>query len=80
MKFANKTITMKSMKWISGILTVGTFAVLYIFEKKRPLRKQIEDKEISTVRNLAIASVAGLAINLFEKPVTDRLTKFVEKE
>lgn len=51
---------------------------MYIFEKKRPLRKQIENKEISTVRNLAIASAAGLAIGLFEKPVTDRLTKYVD--
>ena len=68
------------MKWISGILTVGTFAVLYIFEKRRPLRKQIEQKEISTARNLAVAAVAGIAVNLFEKPVTDKLTRFVEKK
>jgi sterol desaturase/sphingolipid hydroxylase (fatty acid hydroxylase superfamily) len=67
------------MKWLSGILTIGTFVVLYIFEKKRPLREQIEQKEISTLRNLAIASTAGLAINFLEKPVTDRLTKFIEK-
>jgi len=67
------------MKWISGILTVGTFAVLFVFEKRRPLRKQIEQKEISTARNLAIAAVAGVAINLFEKPVTDKLTQIVEK-
>lgn len=58
---------------------VGTFAVLYIFEKRRPLRKQIEQKETSTARNLAIAAAAGVAINLFEKPVTDKLTRFVEK-
>lgn len=59
---------------------VGTFVVLYIFEKRRPLRKQIEQKETSTARNLAIAAAAGAAINLFEKPVTDKLTRFVEKE
>ena len=68
------------MKWLSGIVTIGTFTVLYFFEKRRPLRKQIEHKEISTIRNLAIASVAGLAINIFEKPVTDKLTKYVERE
>lgn len=70
---------MKLMKWLSGILAVGTFAVLYIFERKRPLRKQIEQKEINTFRNLAIASSAALAVNFLEKPVTDKLTKFVEK-
>ena len=68
------------MKWLSGILTVGTFAVLYVFEKRRPLRKQIEQKEVSTARNLAIAATAGIAVNLFEKPVTDKLTRFVEKQ
>jgi len=67
------------MKWLTGILTVGAFAVLYIFEKKRPLRGQIEQKEISTLRNLAIASTAGVAINFLEKPVTGKLTKFVEE-
>jgi len=44
------------------------------------LRKQIEQKEIQTARNLAIASAAGAAINLFEKPVADKLTKLVERE
>jgi sterol desaturase/sphingolipid hydroxylase (fatty acid hydroxylase superfamily) len=68
------------MKWLNGILTVGAFAALYYFEKKRPLRKQIEPKETNTARDLAIAAAAGLAINTFEKPVTDRLTKFVERK
>ncbi|CAN5212835.1 sterol desaturase family protein [soil metagenome] len=68
------------MKWFSGILTIGTFSVLYLFEKRQPLRKQIEQKEISTARNLAIAAAAGLAVNFLEKPVTDKLTKFVEEK
>ncbi len=68
------------MKWLSGILSVGTFAVLYLLERKRPLRRQIENKTINTVRNLAIASTAGLAMNFLEKPVADKLTNFVEKK
>ncbi len=68
------------MKWLSRILTVGTFAVLYFFENRQPLRPQIEQKEIQTARNLAIAASAALAINLFEKPVTDKLTRFVERK
>lgn len=58
----------------------GTFGVLYYFERRRPLRKQIEPKIVNVSRDLAIAATAGLAIRLFEKPVTDRLTKFVEKK
>ncbi len=70
----------KFMKWLQGVLTIGTFAVLYLFEKRQPLREQIEQKEIQTTRDLAIAAAAGAAITLFEKPVTDRLTKFVEEK
>lgn len=68
------------MKWLSGILSVGMFVALYVFERRQPLRRQIEPKKESTIRNLAIASTAGLAINFFEKPVTDRLTKLVENK
>lgn len=67
------------MKWLSGAIAVGTFAVLYVFEKRRPLRRQIEEKQINAARNFAIAATAGAAISLFEKPVTDKLTAFVEK-
>ena len=52
--------------------------MLYICERRRPLRKQIENPEIEAVRNLAIASAAGLAITFLEKPVVERLTRFVE--
>ena len=57
---------------------VGAFAALYYFERRRPLRKQIESREINAIRDFAIASTAAAAINIFEKPVADRLTKFVE--
>lgn len=68
------------MKWLNGIFTVGTFAALYYFEKTRPLRKRIEPKKTNAARDLAIAAAAGLAIRIFEKPVTDKLVKFVEKK
>lgn len=67
------------MKKLGGILTVGMFALLYALEYRRPLRRQIEEKERSTLRNLAIAATAGSAVNFLEKPVTDKLTAFVEK-
>ena len=68
------------MKWISATLSIGTFAALYFFERRQPLRRQIEQKEISTARNLAIASAAGAAVNFLENPVTAKLTKFVEEK
>ena len=44
------------------------------------MRRQIERREINTARNLAIASAAGAIINFLEKPVADKLTKFIEKK
>lgn len=67
-------------KWIGGVLAIGTFAVLYYFENRRPLRKSIEPKLINTARNLAVASLAGMTINFLEKPVAGHLTKLVEKK
>jgi len=68
------------MNWVSGILTVGTFAVLYVCERRRPLRKQVENPGTEIVRNLAIASASGLALNFLEKPVAEKLTRFVERQ
>lgn len=71
---------MKLMKWLGSALTIGTFAVLYYFERRRPLRKSVEPQSVNTARNLAIAGAAGLAVNFVEKPVADRLTRFVEEK
>ncbi|HEX8735286.1 MAG TPA: sterol desaturase family protein [Pyrinomonadaceae bacterium] len=67
-------------KWISGAVAIGSFAVLYYFENRRPLRKSVEPKLTNTTRNLAVASLAAITINFLEKPVAGRLTKLVEKE
>jgi sterol desaturase/sphingolipid hydroxylase (fatty acid hydroxylase superfamily) len=67
------------MKYLSAALSVGTFAVLYYFEGRRPLRRQKYSKMRETARNLSIAAAAGTAIIFLEKPVADKLTKFVEK-
>ncbi len=68
------------MKWFNGIVIFGTFAFLSYLEKKKPLRKQIEPKFINFSRNLIIASTAAIAANFLEKPVTNNLTKFVERK
>jgi sterol desaturase/sphingolipid hydroxylase (fatty acid hydroxylase superfamily) len=67
-------------KWLSGILTAGTFLALYYFERRRPLRRQVEPEFARTRRNLAIAAAAGAAVNLLENPLARRLTKFVERK
>ena len=61
-------------------MAIGTFTVLYYFENRRPLRKPVEPKLTNTARNLAVASLAGIAIIFLEKPVAERLAKLVERK
>ena len=68
------------MKWFTGALAVGAFAVLCLLENKRPLRRQVESKDRETVRNLAIASLSGIVFNGLEQPVTAKLTKFADEK
>ena len=68
------------MKWFTGALAVGAFAVLYLLENKWPLRRQVESKDRETVRNLAIASLSGIVLNGLEQPVTAKLTKFADEK
>lgn len=68
------------MKWFGGFLTLGTFAALYVFERRKPLRTSVETKETNAARNLAIAAAAGLAVAVFETPVANKLTAFVEEK
>ncbi|HEX8367924.1 MAG TPA: sterol desaturase family protein [Pyrinomonadaceae bacterium] len=67
-------------KWLGGALAIGSLAVLYYFENRRPLRKRVEPKLTNTTRNLAVAALAGITINFLEKPVAERLTKLVERK
>lgn len=68
------------MKWFSGALAIGAFAVLYLLENERPLRRQVGSKEIETVRNFAFGSASAVVFNYLEKPVSDKLTKTVEEK
>jgi sterol desaturase/sphingolipid hydroxylase (fatty acid hydroxylase superfamily) len=68
------------MKWLRGALVIGTFAVLFVLENKRPLRRSKGSKTGETARNLAIGSLSGLVVYFLEKPVAEKLTGLVEKK
>ena len=70
----------KLLKWLSVPVSLGTFAALLWFERRRPLRESVESKTIRGGRNLAVAGLAGAALQLFENPVVAPLTKFVEEK
>lgn len=65
--------------WLSGSLVAGSFVLLWLLERRRPLRREVEPKLARTTRNLATAGLAALSLQLFERPVVDRLTSLVER-
>lgn len=65
--------------WFSGSLVVCSFALLWLLERRRPLRREVEPKGERTARNLAIAGLAAASLQLIERPVVERLTALVEK-
>ncbi|HEY0378360.1 MAG TPA: sterol desaturase family protein [Pyrinomonadaceae bacterium] len=65
--------------WISAPLAVGAFALLAWLERRRPLRRKVEPKLTRESRNLAVAAVSAVALQLTERPLADRLTALVER-
>src|SRR2546423_1267929 len=59
----------KSSSQLPALLIAGTFAVLVYFENRRALRRRnTEPKLRRDVRNLAIAAVGGMVMQLAENP------------
>ena len=65
--------------WISPLLAIGVYSVLLWFEQRRPLRRSVESKLTRNVRNLAVASLSAMAVQLVELPVAMRLAALVER-
>ena len=69
----------KFLKILSVPFILGGVGALVWLETKRPLRREVESKAVRNGRNLAVAALAALALQLTEKPVAARLTKLVER-
>lgn len=65
--------------WLSGTLVVGAFGLLWLLERRRPLRQSVEPGLAHDARNLAVAGAGALALQLFENPVIAPLTSLVER-
>jgi sterol desaturase/sphingolipid hydroxylase (fatty acid hydroxylase superfamily) len=65
--------------WLSGSLMVGAFGLLWLLERRKPLRRETEPKFARTGRNLAIAGLAAVSLQLIEQPLIKPLTAIVEK-
>ena len=65
--------------WISPLLAIGVYSVLLWFEHRRPLRRTVESKLTRSVRNLAVASLSAVAVQVAELPVAMPLAALVER-
>ncbi|HYJ47873.1 MAG TPA: sterol desaturase family protein [Pyrinomonadaceae bacterium] len=73
---------MKSRKvpaWLSAPLMIGAFGLLWLLERRRPLRQSVEPKLRRNARNLMVAGAGGAALQLVEGPVVKPLTALVER-
>lgn len=58
---------------------VGAFGVLWLLERRNPLRREVESKLSRTGRNLAVAGLAAVSLQLIEQPLIKPLTTIVER-
>jgi sterol desaturase/sphingolipid hydroxylase (fatty acid hydroxylase superfamily) len=64
---------------LSAPLVIGAFGLLWLLERRRPLRQSVEPKLTHDARNLAVAGAGALALLLVESPVITQLTALVER-
>lgn len=65
--------------WISGTLVFSTFLLLYVWERKWPLRQAIESTRIRTGRNLMMAGITAITLQMTERPLISRLSRLVTR-
>jgi sterol desaturase/sphingolipid hydroxylase (fatty acid hydroxylase superfamily) len=65
--------------WLSAGLVIAEIGCLLWLELRRPLRRSVESKLRRNARNLVVAGLAALSVQLAEKPVIDPLAKMVER-
>lgn len=66
--------------WLRGGAVLIAFSALLRYESKYPLRRWTESKLRRDGRNFAMALLAGMAVQITEKPVTDMLTEQVHRK
>ena len=63
----------------SAVVTVAGFGLLLWLEHRDALRDTVEDKKRRVTRNLAVAGVSALTLQLIERPVSLPIAKWVER-
>ena len=66
-------------EWINAVAVVGEFCLLLWLERRRPLRRTVEPKLRRSARNLSLAGLSALALQITERPLINRLARLVER-
>jgi sterol desaturase/sphingolipid hydroxylase (fatty acid hydroxylase superfamily) len=67
------------LAWWSATVITGTFVALFWLEWRRSLRREVEPKLTRTARNLAVAGIGAVALQLTERPLALGLAALVER-
>ncbi len=67
------------IKRLAFPVAVGAFVVLFVLERRRPLRGAVESRASRVGRNLAVAATAAVTVYLVEQPVARKAAELVEK-
>lgn len=65
--------------WLPAALVLGSFAALIVLERRRPLRRRVEQRNTRDLRNLALAATTGIVLRIAEKPVVEPLAGLVAR-
>jgi sterol desaturase/sphingolipid hydroxylase (fatty acid hydroxylase superfamily) len=65
--------------WINALVVVGEFCFLLWLEHRRPLRRSVEPKLSRSARNLSVAALSAVALQITERPVIAALIPIVER-
>lgn len=65
--------------WIGPLAVAGAFVAFAFLEKARPLRKQVESKRRHETRNLLIAGLGAVALQIVGAPAVKPLSRMVER-
>jgi sterol desaturase/sphingolipid hydroxylase (fatty acid hydroxylase superfamily) len=65
--------------WLSALLAGGAYVTLLWWERRRPLRRQVEPKLRRNARNMTVAGLGAVVTQLAAAPILQPLASFVER-
>ncbi|HSG38773.1 MAG TPA: fatty acid hydroxylase, partial [Thermoanaerobaculia bacterium] len=69
----------KKNRWLGPLALLSWFGLLLWGERRRRLRRPVEDKLTHDARNLAVAGASAAVVQGLEMPVVRPLAKLVER-